>query len=203
MFYSFSINRVTLAKSTFCPNVSIHVQWTRYQFANSTLYNWTINCQWTNTTTAYQFTTAWDGHAWICRGIRQSRALIHAEKLEWRHNERYGVSNNQRLECFSKCWFRRSSNKAPNWNRNFDITIQENAFENVVYKMSTILPRLQCVNQRSPGVVSPFAFQLWASSTSYSNISLWAVCSCVYESRFLCGSFATSINTTDNCLNSG
>ena len=31
--------------------------------------------------------------------------------LQWRHNERDGVSNHRRLYCLLNCWFRRRSNK--------------------------------------------------------------------------------------------
>ena len=31
--------------------------------------------------------------------------------LQWRHIERYGVSNHQRLHCLLSCWFRRRSTK--------------------------------------------------------------------------------------------
>ena len=34
-------------------------------------------------------------------------------KLQWRHNERDGVSNHRRHQCLINCWFRRRSNKTP------------------------------------------------------------------------------------------
>ena len=33
--------------------------------------------------------------------------------LQWRHNERDGVSNHQRLHCLLYCWFRRRRKKTP------------------------------------------------------------------------------------------
>ena len=39
------------------------------------------------------------------------RAAYLMTTLQWRHNERDGVSNHQRLHCLLNCWFRRRSNK--------------------------------------------------------------------------------------------
>ena len=45
-----------------------------------------------------------------CKWPEQSPSL-HLSALQWRHNERDGVSNHRRLDCLLKCLFRRRSKK--------------------------------------------------------------------------------------------
>ena len=57
---------------------------------------------------------------WIADGIPPQRAndgesvsvmLCFHYALQWRHNERDGVSNHRRLHCLLNCWFRHRSKK--------------------------------------------------------------------------------------------
>ena len=74
-----------------------------------------------------------------------------------------GLSPDRRQAIIRKKWWNiviwtRGKKFQWNLNRNFYIFIQENAFENVVWKMATILSRPQCVKNKIPLLIphSPF-----------------------------------------------
>ena len=49
-------------------------------------------------------------HAWFQPiGVTPHACLVTVNPLQWRHNERDGVSNQRLLHCMLICWFRRRS----------------------------------------------------------------------------------------------
>ena len=68
-----------------------------------------------------------------------------------------------------------------NFNRNLNIFIQENAFENVVCEMASILSRLQCV--KLARMNSERNFELWLSAFLTSQWLHHA--HCIYHCRLL------------------
>ena len=48
---------------------------------------------------------------WKCMYNSVHHASPKMPSLQWRHNERDGISNHQRIHCLLNCWFRRRSKK--------------------------------------------------------------------------------------------